>query len=133
LLDAAARCFGERGYAHTRIADITAEAGLSQDGFYRHFTDKREIAASHEPLLDEAWLDVRRAFLARIEEWLRGLQDVGRLDVDDLPLLADALGGVLDQLAYTRLALARDDPRPTDVDALARVTGEIWSRTLAPG
>ena len=52
LLQAAATCFGKRGYAATRIADITAEAGMSTAGFYRHFADKDAILleALQEPL-----------------------------------------------------------------------------------
>lgn len=184
LLEAAAQCFGERGYAATRIADITAAAGMSQAGYYRHFPDKnalllevlkepldallaatgpltegsavdeetivarnteffrvyaehrqvlrvlRELAAAHEPGLDAVWLDVRRAYVERIERWLRRLQKAGHLQTSDVGLLADALGGVLDQLAYTRLALAATPPTEATVTALGRVSGEIWSRTL---
>lgn len=185
LLDAAATCFGRRGYAATRIADITAEAGMSHAGFYRHFPDKnaillealrepldallaatgpltegsaadeetivarnteffrvyaehrqvlrvlRELAAAHEPGLDEVWLDVRRSYIARIERWLRRLQRAGTLQTSDIKLLADALGGVLDQLAYTRLALAKRKPTAGEIADLGRVSGEIWARTLS--
>lgn len=184
LLDAAARCFGERGYAATRIADITAAAGMSQAGFYRHFPDKdaillealrepldallaatgpltegssvdhetivarntqffrvyaehrqvlrvlRELAAAHEPGLDAVWLDVRHGYIERIERWLRRLQRSHGLQTSDVALLADALGGVLDQLAYTRLALAPSPPTEEEILALGRVSAEIWSRTL---
>ncbi|WP_354700645.1 hypothetical protein DSM112329_00930 [Paraconexibacter sp. AEG42_29] len=184
LLEAAAGCFGERGYAATRIADITAAAGMSQAGFYRHFPDKdaillealqvpleallaatgpltegssvdhekivarnteffrvyaehrqvlrvlRELAAMHEPGLDAVWLDVRRGYVERIERWLRRLQKHGVLQTSDVKVLADALGGVLDQLAYTRLALATKPPTEKEILALGRVSGEIWSRTL---
>lgn len=188
LIEAARVCFGERGYAATRVADITTGAGMSQAGFYRHFPDKgaillealrepldallaatgpltegssvdhesivarnteffrvyaghrqvlrvlRELAAAHEPGLDAVWLDVRRGFVTRIERWLRRLQRAGTLETSNVKLLADALGGVLDQLAYTRLALATRRPSDRDIAALGRVSGEIWSRTLqVPG
>ena len=188
LLDAARDCFGRRGYAATRIADITDAAGMSQAGFYRHFADKeaillealrdpldallaatgpltegssvdhativarnteffrvyaehrqvlrvlRELAAAHEPGLDAVWLDVRHAYVDRIERWLRRRQRAGDLRTSDVKLLADALGGVLDQLAYTRLALATRPPSEKDVAALGQVSAEIWSRTLGiPG
>lgn len=185
LLEAARDCFGERGYAATRIADITAAAGMSPAGYYRHFPDKeaillealeeplglllaatgpltegssvdhaaivarntqffrvyaehrrvfrvlRELAAGHEPGLDAVWLDVRRGYVERIQRWLRRLERTGELRTADVELLADALGGVLDQLAYTRLALRRDDPTEDELVALGRVSAEIWSRTLA--
>lgn len=184
LLEAAATCFGERGYAATRISDITGAAGMSQAGFYRHFPDKdaillealqepldallaatgpltegsdvdadtivarntaffrvyaehrqvlrvlRELAAVHEPRLEAIWLDVRSGYVKRIERWLRRLVKAGKLQTADVGILADALGGVLDQLAYTRLALAEKPPREKDLVALGRVSGEIWARTL---
>lgn len=79
------------------------------------------------------WLDVRQGFVRRIERWLRRLQRAGTLETSDVKLLADALGGVLDQLAYTRLALATKPPTGRDIVAHGRVSGENWSRTLAGG
>lgn len=187
LLEAAAECFGRRGYAATRIADITTEAGMSPAGFYRHFPDKpalllevlaeplqelldatgpltdgsaadhdaivarnteffrvyarhrrvfrvlRELAARHEPGLEVVWLDVRRGYVDRIRRWLQRLEAAGELRTADVELLADALGGVLDQLAYTRLALGGAEPTEEQIAALGRVSGEIWSRTLGGG
>jgi AcrR family transcriptional regulator len=189
LLEAARVCFGRHGYAATRIADITAEAAMSQGGFYRHFKDKndilvaalrepldalldatgplsqlsgdalvdeaaiiaahtgffrvyadhrevlrviREAAAMHEPGLRELWLEVRGRYTARIEAWLRRLQAAGLLDTSDLVLLSEVLGATLDQTAYTRLGLADGPPAPAEVDALGRVTGELWARALRP-
>jgi AcrR family transcriptional regulator len=183
LLEAAAECFGERGYAATRIADITAAAGMSPASYYRHFPDKdaillealeaplkllldatgpltegssvdheaivarnteffrvyarhrdvfrvlRELAAGHEPGLDAVWLDVRRGYVERIERWLRRLQEADGLQTSDVTILADALGGVLDQLAYTRLALRATPPTEDEIVVLGRVSAEIWSRT----
>jgi AcrR family transcriptional regulator len=184
LLDAAAVCFGERGYAATRIGDITTEAGMSAAGFYRHFPDKetvlrevlrepleallaatgpmtergpldlesivarntaffavyaehrkvlrvlRELAAMHEPGMEEVWLATRQGYVERVARWLRRLEADGRLRTADVGVLADALSGVLDQLAYTRLGLAERDPTPEEVAVLGRVSGEVWARAL---
>jgi AcrR family transcriptional regulator len=184
LLAAAATCFGERGYAATRISDISAEAGMSQAGFYRHFADKdaillealreplaallaatgpltegssadhetivernteffrvyaehrqvlrvlRELATTHDASRAAIWLGVRRTYVERIERWLRRLQKHNGLETADVTLLADALGAVLDQLAYTRLALLQTPPSEAQIRALGRVSAEIWSRTL---
>jgi AcrR family transcriptional regulator len=45
VLRAAARCFADKGYAGTTIADIEAAAGLTvgAGGTYRHFRSKRAI------------------------------------------------------------------------------------------
>jgi AcrR family transcriptional regulator len=183
LLEAAADCFGEHGYSQTRIADITAAAGMSQGGFYRHFRDKsdillealrepldellhataldsdqppdqdqlvasntaffavyaanrkvlrviREAAALHEPGLVELWLEVRGRYLDRIETWLIALARNGHVQIDDTRLTAEALGALLDQMAYTRLAVDPAEPPPGEVEALGRVTGKLWYRAL---
>ncbi|MGF7124723.1 TetR/AcrR family transcriptional regulator [Rhodococcus sp. BE178] len=43
LLRAARRVFSERGFHQARVADITAEAGVSVGTFYRYFEDKNEL------------------------------------------------------------------------------------------
>lgn len=43
ILDAAVRCFTEKGRHNTRIDDIAREAHLTKGGVYWHFKDKREI------------------------------------------------------------------------------------------
>lgn len=90
----------------------------------------REAAAMHEPGLTELWLDVRGRYLDRIDAWLRALIRDGHLKLDDARLTAEALGAVLDQMAYTRIALRADDIPASEVQALGRVTGRIWFRAL---
>lgn len=43
ILDSAKQLFLERGYAGTRIHNITDACGVSRAGFYTYFKDKREI------------------------------------------------------------------------------------------
>jgi len=43
ILEASKKLFLERGYAGTRIHNITDACGISRAGFYTYFRDKREI------------------------------------------------------------------------------------------
>ena len=43
ILDAARKCFVEKGYFPTRMEDIAKSAGLSKGGIYFHFEGKRQI------------------------------------------------------------------------------------------
>lgn len=43
ILDAARRCFIQKGYYETRMEDIAAEAELSKGGIYFHFKGKQEV------------------------------------------------------------------------------------------
>ena len=44
ILDAAERCFADRGFAGVSMREIAAEAGLkNQASLYHHFTDKRAL------------------------------------------------------------------------------------------
>lgn len=43
LLAAGETVLGRRGYAHLRVDDVLAEAGLSTRAFYRHFQGKSEL------------------------------------------------------------------------------------------
>ena len=43
LLDAAEVVVGAAGYAHTTVAAVCAEAGLSQGALFRHFPHRRSL------------------------------------------------------------------------------------------
>jgi TetR/AcrR family transcriptional regulator, cholesterol catabolism regulator len=43
ILDSAAVCFRERGFAATRLADIAEQAGIQAPSLYYHFASKEEL------------------------------------------------------------------------------------------
>lgn len=93
----------------------------------------RELALQPEEGLAAVWLEQRRQYTGRIAHWLEDLHRRGRLQTADVTVLAEALGGVLDQLAYTRLGLAREEPGEEEIATLGQVSAEIWFRTLNVG
>ena len=70
LLSAAKKLFLQRGFNHTGIADIVAEAGYSTGVFYRHFKTKPDI-------LLELWSEFLESF---ITESIRGAMEAPGLD-----------------------------------------------------
>ena len=64
IIDAARQLFLERGYAGTRINNITDACGISRAGFYTYFKDKRAIA---NVLGESAYADI----LGVLGEWDR--------------------------------------------------------------
>ena len=50
---AAMDLFAERGYENTTAAEIAERAGLAKSGFFRHFTDKREVLFYGQEMLDD--------------------------------------------------------------------------------
>jgi TetR/AcrR family transcriptional regulator len=76
ILDASRRLFLDRGYAGTRINNITDACGISRAGFYTYFKDKREVFTL---LGESAYRDV----LEVVGQWDMlprpcGLDDVAR-------------------------------------------------------
>lgn len=54
IIDAAARLFRRDGISATSVSDVMQAAGLTQGGFYRHFSTKEDlIAAAFERSADE--------------------------------------------------------------------------------
>jgi AcrR family transcriptional regulator len=63
LLDAIANVVAEKGYAGTRVADITEYAGVSRKTFYELFTDKEDcFLAAYDALLGNLLGDTARGF-----------------------------------------------------------------------
>lgn len=112
ILTAARRCFVQRGYAHTRVDDIAAEAGLSKGGIYFHFSSKREI---FDALL-AGQLDINLALLEEVSQTSAPLTEKLRTLAQSL---LDRFAGLEDQGKFltviAEMGLREDDVHATFV------------------
>jgi AcrR family transcriptional regulator len=128
LLAAGHDAFADKGYAGTRLADLSASAGVTTGAFYRYFENKaafyraafedyeahvlQEVnAAEGLRLRAEAWLSVSRDFRGVV----RAAQELTRLDSKEsslsrrlrdacADLFADSLPGSVTRSRQRRLA-----------------------------
>ena len=65
LLSVAARCFADRGYDRTSVAEICAECGVGKGVFYWYFASKEAL---FDAALDDAITSLRKAQRKAIED-----------------------------------------------------------------
>lgn len=96
LKEAALGLFLEKGYAATRIRDITERAGLSVGSFYLHFRDKKELfMEAVDELMEELSGAVRQAAAGGDRETMfAGARRVAELYMENY----DRYSGLLNQL-----------------------------------
>jgi AcrR family transcriptional regulator len=98
LLEATMRVVAEKGYAATKIADLTAEAGVSRTSFYELFKDKEAcflaaydhaaermigaITRAYEA--EESWPEAMRAALETLVGAVAAEPDLARLGLLDV-------------------------------------------------
>src|SRR5207253_1754397 len=119
ILDAAERCFADRGFAGVSMREIAAEAGLrNQATLYHHFTDKRPLYTEGLRLLQGA---------------------VGPWEPTDLPQLATGLYhlifGYFADAALLETIVEEDPRAPTAVARQRRFLKAAVAQLLgvAPG
>ena len=101
----------------------------------RHlFRVAREAAASAQSdVFRDLWLSMRSSFLARNRAWLNGLVRSGRaIQGIDTEIVADALGNMTEQMAYTRIALPADAPDDDELRRMSNSIAHIWWRAVFP-
>lgn len=90
----------------------------------------REGASVRDSGFEKLWFETRGRFVTRIEEWLERLCVEGEIARTDFTLLAEGLAAVIEQLAFTRIAMADADLDDAALEAMGRAAGELWSRAL---
>ena len=111
------------------LADLVAanRAFFSTYARHRHVIRVMREAAATNPEFGKLWLKIRRGFVERTMLFLERLQAAGKLEAGtNLELLAEALGSVVEHLAYVQIALSPELPRGETLNELGRVAGEAW-------
>ena len=111
IMAAAVKCFDERGYSETSIADIMNEAGLGVGTFYNYFASKEELLL---------------AMLERIEDELIEIAEREKNSpLAALIMLNDRTAQLLDENKFVLplfLSASEHSDRP-----------ELWKKRLRPG
>ena len=93
----------------------------------------REAAAlGEESGFRDVWLDIRSRFVERTERWLNHLIHDGMIEpIADVPMIAESLSALTEQLAYVQIGLAKSDPDDAFIDRLGKACGLVWFRTIS--
>lgn len=78
------------------------------------------------------WLQMRDRYVTRTERWLERLVASGTVPpLADIPMVAEGLSSLTEQLAYVQVGLAAQEPDNAFIDRLGRSCGLIWYRTIS--
>jgi AcrR family transcriptional regulator len=111
------------------LADLVAatRAFFSTYARHRHVIRVMREAAATNRDFGALWLKIRRGFVERTMLFLQRLQAAGKLEAGaNIELLAEALGSVVEHLAYVQIALSPELPRGEALDELGTVAGQAW-------
>jgi AcrR family transcriptional regulator len=84
LLEAIVRAVAEKGYAATRVEDITRVAGVSRTTFYEQFADKEECFLAAYQAGAHAHLEHVETAIRRTDGWVGKLREATRAYVEVL-------------------------------------------------
>jgi len=130
IIDAAARVFATRGYAHTRLSDIALEAGSHAGGIYYYF-------ASREALVDEVMRIATQRSIDQLEAALGALPASATAAERIIAAVTTQLAGIMENDAYNIAHNRIHAQIPEDLRArhapLLRQYFAIWRRMIADG
>ncbi len=93
----------------------------------------REAAAQQQHAdFRRVWLQMRDRYVARTERWLERLvANAAVPHLPDIPMVAEGLSSLTEQLAYVQVGLAAQDPEDAFIERLGKSCGLIWFRTIS--
>ena len=128
ILDAAERCFAERGFAGVSMREMAAEAGLkNQASLYHHFRDKRAL---YEAVLGRRITPIIALVAESGKSWPAG--EAGRLDAQVVPAVLDRIFTYLEEHPHLPRLIERaglDDSRYLR-STIGRLLRPLWAQGL---
>ena len=119
--------------------DARAALEASIRGFLEVFVEHRRLwrslleASFTNPEIEAVWLSLRERFVDRIERDLRVLVDAGVVRQLDAPIVANALGGMVEWAATTQFVLGSGPAAGRSVDDTAAALADLWWSALFAG
>jgi AcrR family transcriptional regulator len=117
--------------ADARVA-IQASIHAFLEGFVRHRRLWRSLLEGSftNPEIEAVWLSLRRRFVDRIETGLSALVEAGVVRPLDAPLVANALGGMVEWTATTQFVLTSTPDAARSIDDTAATLADLWFAAL---
>jgi AcrR family transcriptional regulator len=102
------------------------EAYVRHRGLWRSLLEASFVI----PEIETVWLAMRGRFVSRIAEGLEQLRDAGLVRDLDIPLVANALGGMVEWTAMTQWVLASQPVPARSIADTACALADLWSTAL---
>ncbi len=127
--------------AELRSPALDARSALeaSIGGFLEVFVEHRRLwrslleASFTNPEIEAVWLSLRERFVGRIERDLCMLVEAGAVRSVDAPIVANALGGMVEWAATTQFVLGSGPAAGRSVDDTAAALADLWWSALFAG
>jgi AcrR family transcriptional regulator len=127
--------------AELRSPALDARSALEASirGFLEVFVEHRRLwrslleASFTNPDIEAVWLSLRERFVDRIEHDLRVLVDAGLVRELDAPIVANALGGMVEWAATTQFVLGSGPAAGRSVEDTAAALADLWWSALFAG
>jgi len=130
IVDAAARVFAQRGYAHTRLTDIAAEAKSHAGGIYYYFSSREQLV---QELLKTSTKRTIDAINARLEALPEGASTLDRLRAAVTAQITEVVAHDSYSAAFLKIYSQVPEEIKIEHRPVLREFFEIWRRIIRQG